>query len=230
MNKYLENITYDKISVSFNTLKINGFYYKKFSVYFLNETFIMFKINDDQKIFIYNNLVDLSDTYNEYNNALKTNDIIFDIKKYKDSFNFCIEQNEIGQIWISQIQKDNKRNLKEIMEIIDNFFKKIKYTGLTYISDWSHINNIRTLDYRIPLKLNSIYSKYGYNLVYDIPENLLKEMNKHLTKINILELEKKIKSHNLQGYELKKIIFKELSDIINKIKLYYSFMFKFYNY
>jgi hypothetical protein len=230
MNKYLENIPYDKISVSFNTLKINGFYYKKFSVYFLNETFTMFKINDVQKIFIYNNLVDLSDTYNEYNNALKTNDIIFDIKKYKDSFNFCIEQNEIGQIWISQIQKDNKRNLKEIMETIDNFFKKIKYTGLTYISDWSYINNIRTLDYRIPLKLNSIYSKYGYNLVYDIPESLLKEMNKYLTKINILELEKKIKSHTLQGYELKKIIFKELSDIINKIKLYYSFMFKFYNY
>lgn len=218
--------TFDFLKVPFDTLKINGFYYKNFHVY-LYKNYIFFLINEGP-MFIFENIHDLIKFPNiekKYNESLKINETIFDIKPIKNKSNFYIEKNIINEYWLNEIQAANGRRMPEIMQIVDNLLKLINFKGILYLSDWSKINGVRTIDYRLFLGLDSIYTKYGFKLVYQVPKELLKynisDKIKH-------ELQSLYDKKNITFHDIKRLYTSEMKEHLKKIEPYYSYMFKLF--
>jgi hypothetical protein len=89
----------------------------------------------------------------------------------------------------------------------------------------SKINKVRTLNYRLFINLDTIYTKYGFKLVYQLPKELLKYniSDKIKNELQILYNKK-----NITFYDIKRLYTNEMKEYLQKIEPYYSYMFKLY--
>lgn len=231
------------LSPSFGILKISGFHYEKFDIFMIDE-YIVFKCyikGGNSVTYAYLNFNALNceitgsdNVSTKYNNITGKKESIFSLKSFKESCPFEIEENMKGEIWINSIKRMiyNKilYNLERIMANVFNFFKIIKYHGAIYLSDWSKIDNVKTLPYRLLLGLGSMYGKYGFKPVYEVDPVLVETMSTISKKVLNLEylraLYQKRDSRRIAKFldDLRQY-HSNLFDILYRIEREYTYMF-----
>lgn len=156
--------------------------------------------------------------------------LCFLLQKFKEESPFEIDENMQGEVWIRRMKYgDSTVNLEMIMAYISAFFKVVNYHGPVYLTDWSTIDNVRTLKYRLLLGIGSMYEKYGFKPAYPADKSLVQNMVNLSKDIDLKQLRKMYSDRN--GKELENFVTKiqknnpQLSNTIIEIERAYLCMY-----